>query len=80
MGAITPTDQVMGLTGFSATSSVGAITPADQVMGLTGMSITSSVGQTSVIAYAKESITGSTAYSVDTHANTSYTVEKHVPN
>ena len=36
VGAISPTEQVMGLTGISATSSVGAITPTDQVMGLTG--------------------------------------------
>ena len=71
----------IGLSGFSSTMSLGTLPTIDAMaVGLTGLSITGSVGQNYVVAYADESITGSTAYSVDTHANTSYTVEKHIPN
>ena len=73
-------DMAIGLTGISSTMSLGTPTVDDMAVGLTGLSITGSVGQNYVVAYADESITGSTAYSVDTHANTSYTVEKHIPN
>ena len=73
-------DMAIGLTGLSSTMSLGTPTVDDMAVGLTGLSITGSVGQNYVVAYADESITGSTAYSVDTHANTSYTVEKHIPN
>ena len=40
VGAISPTEQVMGLTGVSATAAAGAIAPAEQTMGLTGVSAT----------------------------------------
>ena len=40
VGAISPTEQTMGLTGVSATAAVGAIAPTEQTMGLTGVSAT----------------------------------------
>ena len=69
VGAITPADQVMGLTGVSATTSVGAITPKDQVMGLTGQSATITLGTVSPIHYKADTITGYTAYTVETLAS-----------
>ena len=77
VGAISPTEQVMGLTGISATSAVGAITPAD-VMGLTGISATITLGIVSPLHYKDDTITGSTSYtSVDITGSTSYTVDTH---
>jgi len=43
VGAISPTEQTMGLTGVAATAAVGAITPTEQTMGLTGVSATVTV-------------------------------------
>jgi hypothetical protein len=77
VGAITPADQVMGLTGISVTSSVGAITPAD-VMGLTGLSATITLGTVSPLHYEADTITGSTSYTdVDITGSTSYTDDTH---
>ena len=78
VGAISPTEQVMGLTGISATSSVGAITPVDQVMGLTGLSATITLGTVSPLHYEADTITGSTSYTdVDITGSTSYTDDTH---
>tara|TARA_R110002020_G_scaffold44082_3_gene127401 strand:+ start:68 stop:1057 length:990 start_codon:yes stop_codon:yes gene_type:complete len=81
LGSPSIDDMSIGLSGLSSTMSLGTL-PAidDMAVGLTGLSITGNVGQNYVVAYKNESITGSTAYSVDTHANTAYTVEKHIPN
>jgi hypothetical protein len=47
VGAIDPTEEIVGLTGQAITSSVGSIAPSD-VMGLTGVSSTFSIGSISV--------------------------------
>ena len=53
MGAITPPDQTMGLTGLSANSAVGTlpVIPAE-VIGLTGLAATASVSSIGVAPIA----------------------------
>jgi hypothetical protein len=57
VGAITPTEMLIGLTGQAATSSVGAITPAD-VVGLTGLGLTSNLGDLTTDAAELINLTG----------------------
>ena len=58
MGAITPADMVLGLTGLSATLSLGSVSP----LGYKDIDIT---GNT---AYSNVDITGNTSYTDVTHA------------
>ena len=56
IGTLDPADQVMGLTGVSATATPGSLTPPT-VMGLTGVSATASVSPIGVAPIAYERIT-----------------------
>jgi len=56
IGTLDPSDQVMGLTGVSATATPGSLTPPT-VMGLTGVSATASVSPIGVAPIAYERIT-----------------------
>ena len=72
VGAITPSDQTMGLTGVSATAATGAITPPDQTMGLTGVSATVTVSPIGVapIGWGRVTAAQTGNYSKKTAAQT----------
>ena len=62
VGAIDPTQDIVGPTGQTITSGVGSIAPSD-VMGLTGVSATFSIGSVAIAANPVINVTGQAATS-----------------
>ena len=68
VGSLTVDDMSVGLTGLQATGSVGSLTVDDMSIGLSGLEMTGALGTVSPLHYKTDTITGYTAYVVDTHA------------
>ena len=68
LGSVTVADMAVGLSGIAMTGSVGSLTIDDMSIGLSGLEITGALGTVSPLHYKTDTITGYTAYVVDTHA------------
>ena len=69
LGSVTVPDMAVGLSGIAMTGSLGSFTITDMQIGVSGLEITATLNPlVSPLHYRDDTITGYTAYVVDTHA------------
>ena len=69
LGSVTVPDMAVGLSGIAMTGSLGSFTITDMQIGVSGLEITATLNPlVSPLHYKDDTITGYTAYVVDTHA------------
>jgi len=69
LGSVTVADMSVGLSGIAMTGSLGSFTITDMQIGVSGLEITATLNPlVSPLHYKADTITGYTAYVVDTHA------------